>query len=262
VSAPEYRSPYPAGCICAGPTLSEKCPVHGTAQEQVSAPEVEALARLLGEHTPRRTYGGVMAWACSCGDCRHVGESGPDSYSDHLAGSVAESLMALGGERLAEVEAQRDAFAAGHRKAVRFAAQDRERAEADLAAAEQRGAERALREAAVGLPTTRHRGKANDPATRAAIGRWLEERAAGVGTRAVRAGGCGSCLACDPPHTGPSGFPGMRMYVCATCGNKRCPAAGDCLEWECSGSNDPDQGPPTPRADRLATQAADPEAGL
>lgn len=48
--------------------------------------------------------------------------------------------------------------------------------------------------------------------------------------------GCGSCLTCDPP-----GRFAMRFYVCATCGNKRCPAATNCREWECSGSNDPDQ---------------------
>jgi hypothetical protein len=48
--------------------------------------------------------------------------------------------------------------------------------------------------------------------------------------------GCGSCLACDPPVAAWS-----RMYVCATCGNKRCPAASNCLAWECSGSNDPNQ---------------------
>lgn len=48
--------------------------------------------------------------------------------------------------------------------------------------------------------------------------------------------GCGSCVTCDPP-----GRFAMRMYVCATCGNKRCPASVNCREWECSGSNDPDQ---------------------
>lgn len=48
--------------------------------------------------------------------------------------------------------------------------------------------------------------------------------------------GCGACVTCDPP-----GRFAMRMYVCATCGNKRCPASMDCREWECSGSNDPDQ---------------------
>lgn len=74
--------------------------------------------------------------------------------------------------------------------------------------------------------------------------------AAATGAReadaAARAGGCGACAACDPPGA----F--VRMYVCATCGNKRCPASTDCLKWECSGSNDPNQGPPIPRADRLA----------
>lgn len=54
--------------------------------------------------------------------------------------------------------------------------------------------------------------------------------------------GCGSCLTCDPPKRSPlSGLPMMRMYVCAACGNKRCPASNDCRKWECSGSNDPEQ---------------------
>ena len=60
---------------------------------------------------------------------------------------------------------------------------------------------------------------------------------------------CRVCLACDPPRKSPSGLPMMRMYVCGTCGNKRCPAAGDCSKWECSGSNDPGQ---TPRPKRLS----------
>ena len=69
---------------------------------------------------------------------------------------------------------------------------------------------------------------------------WGAERVArgGAGGGAGREGGCGSCLACDPPQTGPSGFSFVRMYVCATCGNKRCGAARDCLKWECSGSNE------------------------
>ena len=58
--------------------------------------------------------------------------------------------------------------------------------------------------------------------------------------------GCGACVTCDPPNEFAS-----RMYVCATCGNKRCPAAVDCREWECSGSNDPDQ-PRRRRAARVA----------
>lgn len=49
--------------------------------------------------------------------------------------------------------------------------------------------------------------------------------------------GCGSCLTCDRPS---DSFV-TRMYVCAACGNKRCPAAVDCLKWECSGSNEPGQ---------------------
>ncbi len=56
---------------------------------------------------------------------------------------------------------------------------------------------------------------------------------------ARRMSGCGGCVRCNPGWFG--------MYLCATCGNKRCPAASDCLRWECSGSNDTDQGPPTPR---------------
>lgn len=52
---------------------------------------------------------------------------------------------------------------------------------------------------------------------------------------------CGSCCACDPPVTSLTGLPFSRMYVCATCGNKRCPAASDCRKWKCSGSNEPGQ---------------------
>jgi hypothetical protein len=55
------------------------------------------------------------------------------------------------------------------------------------------------------------------------------------GSKVVRPGGCGVCTTCSP------GFFGM--YLCAKCGNKRCPGASDCLAWECSGSNDPDQTP-------------------
>lgn len=51
--------------------------------------------------------------------------------------------------------------------------------------------------------------------------------------------GCGSCMTCDAP-TGPWR---SRMYLCATCGNKRCPAATDCRRWECSGSNELGQTP-------------------
>lgn len=49
---------------------------------------------------------------------------------------------------------------------------------------------------------------------------------------------CGVCLECDPPVGGIA-----RMYVCAMCGNKRCPAAIDCLKWDCSGSNATNQVP-------------------
>lgn len=76
---------------------------------------------------------------------------------------------------------------------------------------------------------------------------WLVFDPDGFEKRATRttpaAPGCGSCLTCDPPTRRASGLPTSRMYVCATCGNKRCPAASDCLRWECSGSNDPDQIP-------------------
>lgn len=56
-------------------------------------------------------------------------------------------------------------------------------------------------------------------------------------------GGCGVCRACDPPRPGLSGLPMSRMYLCATCGNKRCPAAQDCLKWKCSHSNSSSQVP-------------------
>ena len=56
---------------------------------------------------------------------------------------------------------------------------------------------------------------------------------------------CGVCLTCDPPN----GFM-SRMYVCATCGNKRCPAASDCRKWECSGSNAPSQVPVERKGDQ------------
>jgi hypothetical protein len=35
-------------------------------------------------------------------------------------------------------------------------------------------------------------------------------------------------------------FGNVRMVVCPTCGNKRCPRAGG-PDWLCSGSNEPDQ---------------------
>lgn len=66
--------------------------------------------------------------------------------------------------------------------------------------------------------------------------------------------GCGACVTCDPPNRFAS-----RMYVCATCGNKRCPAAVDCREWECSGSNDPDQ--PRRRRAALVADTTDTEGG-
>lgn len=44
--------------------------------------------------------------------------------------------------------------------------------------------------------------------------------------------GCGVCARCRPAWRG--------MYLCATCGNKRCPHATDCRH-ACTGSNEPGQ---------------------
>lgn len=44
--------------------------------------------------------------------------------------------------------------------------------------------------------------------------------------------GCSVCAACNPGWRG--------MYLCATCGNKRCPHATDCRH-ACTGSNEPGQ---------------------
>ena len=44
--------------------------------------------------------------------------------------------------------------------------------------------------------------------------------------------GCGRCVACYPEWRG--------MYLCETCGNKRCPHATDC-QYVCTGSNEPGQ---------------------
>lgn len=66
-----------------------------------------------------------------------------------------------------------------------------------------------------------------------------------------REGGCGLCVMCDMPKD----QQWSRMYVCATCGNKRCPAAADCLAWECSGSNATNQ-VPVHRSDAPARQVS------
>lgn len=60
-----------------------------------------------------------------------------------------------------------------------------------------------------------------------------------IDQRLSKGSGCGSCFTCDSPTS----LLVARMYVCATCGNKRCPAASNCRKWECSGSNDPNQIP-------------------
>ena len=44
--------------------------------------------------------------------------------------------------------------------------------------------------------------------------------------------GCGQCRMCYPDWFG--------MFLCATCGNKRCPHATDC-RLVCTGSNEPGQ---------------------
>lgn len=75
---------------------------------------------------------------------------------------------------------------------------------------------------------------------RAAYERFMQHNAGNFGAApAAPSGqtGCGECLTCDPPQGLMS-----RFYVCATCGNKRCPAAGDC-RYECSGSNELGQMP-------------------
>ena len=54
--------------------------------------------------------------------------------------------------------------------------------------------------------------------------------------------GC-PCYACDSqtwPKEDGFGFP-MRMSLCPTCGNKRCPAASDHARYVCTGSNEPGQ---------------------
>jgi hypothetical protein len=47
-----------------------------------------------------------------------------------------------------------------------------------------------------------------------------------------RASMCGQCRTCNPGW--------MSMYLCASCGNKRCPHATDCRNT-CTGSNDSGQ---------------------
>ena len=49
---------------------------------------------------------------------------------------------------------------------------------------------------------------------------------------ALEARGCGACWTCEPNY--------QRLRVCATCGNKRCPHAGD-HNNPCTGSNDTGQ---------------------
>lgn len=50
------------------------------------------------------------------------------------------------------------------------------------------------------------------------------------------------CRRCADGKTADSGLPvlAVRMFLCSTCGNKRCPKATDHI-LECSGSNDPGQ---------------------
>lgn len=142
----------------------------------MSAPEVEALVEVAAEAITRSQRGG---WVY------------PDQLARAVLAAVAEPLMALGGERLAEVtaaareqheradtaDAERYEWkhtAYEERRRARDATRRAERAEADLAAAEQRGAERVLREVADELgnayPVTsrRLRDRADRLATQAA----------------------------------------------------------------------------------------------
>lgn len=96
----------------------------------MSAPEVEALVEVAAEAV--RGVVGDKGWVAT------------EEVARAALAAVAEPLMALGGERLAEVEAMYEEAASDVEHYRNLA----ERAEADLAAAEQRGAERALREAA------------------------------------------------------------------------------------------------------------------
>jgi hypothetical protein len=53
---------------------------------------------------------------------------------------------------------------------------------------------------------------------------------------------CHKCIEGAHPFTGLSGLPvsSLRMIVCETCGNKRCPHGTDC-DLPCTGSNEPGQ---------------------
>ena len=53
---------------------------------------------------------------------------------------------------------------------------------------------------------------------------------------------CGNCHKCLRGKSDPEGFPviAMRMILCPTCGNKRCPKASD-HTLACTGSNEPGQ---------------------
>lgn len=55
-------------------------------------------------------------------------------------------------------------------------------------------------------------------------------------------GQCHACLAGKEEVINGYGFPVamLRMIVCETCGNKRCPHATDC-QFDCTNSNEPGQ---------------------
>lgn len=89
----EYRSPYPDGCVCAGPTVSTTCPVHGTkaATPDPTQTAPSDLATLINRHA--YVHHPSFAWMCACGEGRRFGEDGPKLHADHVAQVIADTYL-------------------------------------------------------------------------------------------------------------------------------------------------------------------------